>query len=266
LWRLLQTSRHVSALPVEGQFIETVEPHIRKAPWNPQHDLPWPIIKTEWEAVWDMDRRILLEKSPPHLLRAPAIEQAFDPAHFIVMVRNPYAFCEGTKRRGRVGLGYRRDASYGEIARGWIRETQLQVQNLQQLQRTLCLTYEELTDRPEETAEKLLAFMPGLERLDIQASHFIHSVAGWLDRPLTNLNPAQIARLSAGDIAEINRVLSEEPELLAHFGYHLQTGAYPGLSRIRLSANTLFTRHVTRTFQRLGRRVGSSASRSNEGE
>jgi hypothetical protein len=255
LWRLLQTSPHVSALPVEGQFVEAVGPLMRKTPWNPQEPMPWPAIKAEWEKVWDMSRPILLEKSPPHLIRAQAIEQAFPNAHFIVMVRNPYAYCEGTKRRGRTGLGYPRNATYAQIAGGWVREGQHQMDNLRLLQRTLCLTYEELAENPAAAAAKVLSFMPGLERLDVQAAHLIHSLEGWLERPITNLNSVQIARLSAEDIHEINAVLYNHSKIMAFFGYDYLADAYDSLNRVRLAFATLFTRHIRRNIQRVLRRT-----------
>lgn len=259
LWRLLQTSPHVSALPEEGQFIGEVAPLMRKAPWNDKTELPWATIKAEWDKVWDLDKSILLEKSPPHLLRAQAIEQVFENACFIVMVRNPYAYCEGTKRRGRTGLGYGREATYAQIAEGWVRETQHQIRNLQLLQRVIGLTYEELTNRPAKTKAKVLAFMPELETLDHQATFMIHSLAGWLEQPLTNLNSQQIARLSAADVAEINSVLQYHPAVMAHFGYDFMVKAYSPRVRAQITLSTLFTKYVTRTMQRLTRRTTNRA-------
>jgi hypothetical protein len=246
-------------MPEEGQFIESVEPLMRKAPWNEKTELPWAAIKAEWNRVWDLNKPILLEKSPPHLLRARAIEANFENAHFIVMIRNPYAYCEGTKRRGRVGLGYGRDATYAQIAAGWIRESQHQLQNLQTLNEAMCLTYEELTDKPAETVSRLLAFMPGLQTLDHQAAFMIHSLSGWVERPLTNLNSKQISRLSAGDISEINAVLKKHPALLAHFGYELMAGAFSPFTRVWLTVSNFFTKYITRTVQRVARRTRHSS-------
>jgi hypothetical protein len=255
LWRLLQTSPHVSALPQEGQFTGEVAALMRKAPWNEKTELPWATIKAEWDKVWDLGKPILLEKSPPHLLRAQAIEQAFVNASFIVMVRNPYAYCEGTRRRHRTGLGYGRDASYAQIAEGWVRETQRQINNLQDLQRVMGFTYEELTNRPAKTAAKVLAFMPELETLDHQATFMIHSLSGWLERPLTNLNTRQIARLSAADVAEINSVLQYHPAVMAHFGYDFMVKAFSPTVRAQITLSTFFSKYVTRTMQRLTRRA-----------
>lgn len=261
LWRLLQTSPYVSALPDEGQHIGTLGPLMRKAPWNEKTELPWKEIKAEWNATWNLEKPILLEKSPPNLLRAPIIESTFENSAFIIMARNPYAYCEGTRRRRRTGMGYGRDATYTQITQGWIREGQYQIRNLQQLQRTLYLTYEELTDNSTATVAKLLAFMPQLESLDHQATFYIHSLSGWLEQPLINLNSKQIARLSAADIAEINGVLQEHPEILAQLGYTLMTGAYPLTTRARIALSTSFTKYVTRTQQRLARRTANHNSR-----
>lgn len=231
---------------------------MRRAPWNEKTELPWATIKGEWDKVWDLSKPILLEKSPPHLLRAQTIEENFENAHFIVMVRNPYAYCEGTKRRGRVGVGYGRDAGYAQIAGGWVRESRHQLQNLRTLKRVLHLNYEALTDNPAETVSRLLAFMPALEKLDPEATFMIHSLSGWVERPLTNLNAKQIARLSAEDIAKINAGLEKHTDLLAYFGYRLMVGAYSPSDRTRLALSTFFTRYVTRSFQRLARRTQRS--------
>lgn len=251
LWKLLQTSPHVSALPVEGQHIEAVQPLIRQAPWNEQHPLPWPEIRAEWQKFWDPAKPILLEKSPPHLVRALAIEENFENAHFVVMVRDPYAFCEGTKRRGRAGIGYRPGAPYADIANGWARESRLQMKNIHQLARVTWLTYEKLSDDPAGAAHQLLQFIPQLESLDVTSSFHIHSAQGWLNRPLTNLNHQQIAHLTTADIQAINTTLKTQTEVMAFFGYPYLEKAYPVLSRWQFHLAESFTKYVTRNWQRL---------------
>jgi len=99
LWKLLSTSANVSALPAEGQFLPELESLMREKPWDPAHTLPWPEIKRVWESYWNMDRPVLLEKSPPNLIRTQDILAHFHPVKFVVMVRNPYAQSEGLMRR-----------------------------------------------------------------------------------------------------------------------------------------------------------------------
>lgn len=251
LWQLLQSSPHVSALPAEGQHLETVRPLMREAPWNPAHQPPWPTVKAEWHKFWDTNKTILLEKSPPNLVRATAIQQNFVPAYFVAMVRDPYAFCEGTRRRGRAGMGYRPGATYRQIAAGWARESRLQMKNIASLNHITWLTYEKLSNDPASASQQLLQFLPALEKIDSTASFRIHSTQGWLNRPLTNLNHLQIAHLSTADIAEINAGLQDQAEVMAFFGYNYLQQAYPAPTRWKLKLSELFTKHITRRWQRL---------------
>src|SRR2546423_1736557 len=43
----------------------------------------------QWAQHWQADRRVLLEKSPPNLIRTRFLQQLFPGAHFIVVVRHP---------------------------------------------------------------------------------------------------------------------------------------------------------------------------------
>ena len=123
LWKLLSTSPKVSALPREGQFLNTVKNIMRKNPWNPQRTFPWNVIKSKWEEVWDCSKPILLEKSPPNIIRAFEIEKVFSPAYFIAMIRNPYAFCEGFSRRN--------STSMEDAAKFWVKCAEYQIKNIQ---------------------------------------------------------------------------------------------------------------------------------------
>ena len=110
LWKLLSTSEHVSSLPAEGQSLTELKALMRDKPWDAAQELPWPEIKAVWESYWDMGKAILLEKSPPNLIRTDDILAHFHPVKFIIMVRNPYAHSEGLIRRN--GWGVRRAANF----------------------------------------------------------------------------------------------------------------------------------------------------------
>ena len=132
LWRLLATSPRVSAHPTEGQYLDEVKHIIWEGPtpWNPQKVIPWTEVKMDWERVWDMTKPILLEKSSPHIVWALDIEKVFDPAYFIVMMRNPYAFCEGRRRR-HPGSHIKASAEF------WAWCANYQIRNIQLLQRVM---------------------------------------------------------------------------------------------------------------------------------
>jgi hypothetical protein len=215
LWRMLATSPAVSALPQEGQHLPAVAPILRKRVWDAAQPIDWATVRREWEKLWDLSRPILLEKSPPHLIRAAAIEKAFAPATFVAMMRNPYAFCEGYARR--------KNAPLAEAAAFWLRCAAAQQRNVATLERLLYFSYEEFTADPQALAQKIIAFMPALESLDAGGSYAARSIVSYEARPIQDLNALKIAQLSAGDVANINRVLEGRPELLDYFGYELVT-------------------------------------------
>ncbi len=211
LWKLLGTSPVVSSHSVEGQVVDGVKELMRNDPWNPNTRMPWAAIKAKWERAWDMSKPILLEKSPPNIMRAFELEQHFAPAHFIAMVRNPYALCEGLQRRRQMELA--------TAARRWVVHVTHQFENITKLKRIVHFTYEELTDTPTRIKEKILTFMPQLQELDLTQSFEVHSVQGNEARPLHNFNDEKIARLSAADIQRINTVLQAHERLMKFFGY-----------------------------------------------
>jgi len=63
LWKLIQTSPNVSALPAEGQFMNSVQHLLLDERWSADKQIPWDVVKEKWEEAWDLDKPILLEKA-----------------------------------------------------------------------------------------------------------------------------------------------------------------------------------------------------------
>lgn len=216
LWRVLNTSPNVTSLPHvrgEGQFIPSVKHMMRDDPWNPGKSLDWNFIRDQWSRLWDPGRAIRLEKSPPNILRAPEIERHFPNSHFVAMMRNPYAFCEGICRRLSV------DMRFG--AETWLSHARAQMRNRQTLERILFFTYEEFTDQTERVRARLLDFLPALQSLDIGGTYFAKSILGRGERPIQNFNGLKIKELSDDDRRAIRAVLQQRRDVLDFFGYPL---------------------------------------------
>lgn len=213
LWKLLSTSANVSALPDEGQFLPEVEDYMREKPWDRGHSLPWPEIKAVWETYWDHSKPVLLEKSPPNLIRTREILAHFQPVKFVIMVRNPYAHSEGLMRRN--DFPARRAAHFSMMC------LRTQLDNARNLDNALVLTYESLVADPARTCAQLTGFMPELGELDPRASFEIHSIDGTLTRPITELNSKKIAALSPATLDALNAVFKLNEDTLAAWGYEL---------------------------------------------
>ena len=215
---ILSTSQQASSNNIkhtrEGQLLPTVREHMftHKQQWNEQLDWDWDFIKREWRKYWDVTKPILIEKSPPNLLRAFSIERIFVPSYFIVFVRNPYAHCETFIRKNRY--------SPEEAAHFVTNTLNYQKKNLEQLQNTVLITYELLVESPEEFKNTIHRFLPELN--DIRTEGFF-SAHNFYNKPqeITNFNKEKIERLSKGQLLEINRVFERESKLLQYFGYSI---------------------------------------------
>lgn len=208
LQRIMTTSPHVSDFNAEGQAV-VKSILFTQDRWNPVKAVPWDIVKEKWLEKWDLSKPLLLEKSPPHLIRAKQLETHFPDSYFLIMMRNPYAFCEGVKRR------WGKAFTYGNIAKYWAICTWYQIANIKNLRHTLWFTYEDLTSVPDRVCRQIINFMPQVGEL---APEKKFDVSG-KSMGITNLNHGQISRLTNEDIFEINQVLKKYPSFFTFFNY-----------------------------------------------
>ena len=210
LWKLIGTSENVSFLPNEGQFLPELRAIMRKTPWEPTV-LPWDLIKETWHKYWDTEKEYLVEKSPSHLIRVPDIMEHFQPVYFLVMVRNPYAHCEGMMRH---------HAWDAKTAADFVAMTlKQQTMNAKALKNAFCLTYESLVSQPALTCQNITSFFDGLGPLDYKSKFSIHSIDGTVERSITNLNPKKIIKLSPKDLRVINEVFQNLQEEMSFWQY-----------------------------------------------
>ncbi len=213
LWKLISTSRTVSALPDEGQFLPEVRPLMRGEPANPDKHIPWSAVEKVWRQYWDLSKPVLLEKSPPNVMRADQIEAHFENAAFIGMMRDPYAFCEGHHRRLGKGVKFAADR--------WCQFAHAQRRNIQERARILYFTYEELTENTSGVAQHIIEFLPELESIDIDRTFKLKSIKGTRARPISNLNESKIKHLSRREIHSISTILGSHEEVVNGFGYEI---------------------------------------------
>lgn len=216
LMELLCTSPVASATNYfgtrEGQTLPTVRhllfDHERR--WDPALEIDWRFVRSEWMQYWDQTARVLIEKSPPHLVRARALQQNFTPARFLISWRNPYAHSEGFIARG---------VRASEAAARAIDCLRFQRSNLE-LENALAIPYETVVDRPSDCVASILGFLPELESLDWAREFRAHNRSrGKEAGGLANTNQTQIDRLTPLQLSEINRVFEPERSLIEFFGY-----------------------------------------------
>ena len=212
---LLCTSPNVSSTNLYGVREGLGLPEVRRLidfrrRWETSYDYPWDSIQKIWLSYWDLSKPILMDKSPPNLVRSIAIEEHFPDSSFIVMTRDPTAHCECLIRRNGM--------TPKDAALFCVRLLREQRKNLERCQRVLRIRYEDLVGQPGDTVRKLLNFVPTLTHLDHDRLFSAHNSTGG-PLPITNLNPEKIQNLSARELRAINEVLENEHDVVSFFGY-----------------------------------------------
>ena len=215
--QILASSKNVSINnpegTCEGQTLPQVREHLFvENRWDENLQIDWPLVKRVWETHWDTKKPVLLEKSPPNILRAKQIEAHFEPAFFFAMWRNPYAHCESQIRRNR--------NSPREAAGFAVRCLNLQRRNIEQLDQLLPISYEQLTNDPDSFVQLANSYLPQLGSMRIKGSFNIHNMLG-RELDIQNLNREKIAALSIQELTEINSVLRDNLDTLDYFDYGL---------------------------------------------
>ena len=194
----------------------------------------WPRTRKAWyfqSHARDPGASIFAEKTPKHLLIAGDLARHFRNARFLVMVRNPYAVCEGIcrglRRRLRGGLPLALEGERLETlaARHVATCMERQRRNVETLGgRGVFFTYEAMCAEPERVARSIRDLAPELDDLDLRQRLPVHR---HYHEMLTDMNARQIARLDPGQVAAINRVLRGHRAVLEHFGYEIMDAGRP---------------------------------------
>lgn len=175
--------------------------------WRPIEP-DWQQIKSLWMEYWDRSRPVLLEKSPPNLIHAEAIQKVFDPSYFVCLVRNPYAQSESLIRR----TGYTpREAA--EFALECLR---LQKQNLESLDHAYLIRYEDLTEDPALIAGHIRHWIPQVGNLNLKGEFGYSGID-----EIRNTNAEKIARFHHTQLSTLTETFKRNATLLRHFRYSL---------------------------------------------
>ncbi|MCP4146930.1 MAG: sulfotransferase [bacterium] len=178
-------------------------------------------VKKDWGHWHNKSKNIFIEKSVANAIWIEWLEQYFENAYFVWIVRNGYAVSEGIRRRTK---GKMKQTFPGKeypiqmCAHQWAFSNRLIEEKLKVVKNKYFLSYEALTGDPEKVTKELLDWLPVKEkRMDLLESFRFHDETS----PIRNMNSGSIKRLSPEDIKSIE---SEVPEELQKYGYELLGG------------------------------------------
>jgi hypothetical protein len=106
----------------------------------------------EWSPYWDLSRPLLLEKSPPNLLKTRFLQALFPGSAFVVLVRHPIPVSLATAR-------WRRTRRYHRLLEHWLRCHALFEADREHLERVYVTQYEQLVRDPANVLNGIFEFL-----------------------------------------------------------------------------------------------------------
>lgn len=142
---------------------------------------------SQWAEYWDLSKPIMVEKSPPNLVRMRFLQALFPKSRFVVIVRHPIAVSYATQKWTEIFKHLYRRASnpiWERVLRGlharlpdarlptwmlvrhWIVCHEKLRRDSKEIESLLVVRYEDLTEKPESTMEEVWKFL-GVEDSDL---------------------------------------------------------------------------------------------------
>lgn len=94
----------------------------------------------EWGAYYDFSKKVLLEKSPPNLLRSRFLQTMFPGAGFVFVVRHPIAVSCATRKWSNTHML--------ELLFHWCVAHEILMEDLRELDRAMVIRYEDFVSKP----------------------------------------------------------------------------------------------------------------------
>jgi hypothetical protein len=182
----------------------------------------------QWSAHWDLDRRLLLEKSPPNLVMTRFLQHLYPQARFVVVVRHPVVVALSTQKWAGPLAGL------SPLLEHWVRAHETFLADAAKLRNVHVVRYEELVSDPAATLAGVADFLDlrepiAADSLDSSRSDRYHQA--WADltgsrSPLTRRRVAQLRARYADRIARFGYDF-DDLSALADFPARLVSEAPP---------------------------------------
>jgi hypothetical protein len=163
------------------------------------------LLWEQWAPYWDLDRPVLVEKSPPNIVMTRFLQALYPCSRFVLIVRHPIVVALSTQK-------WRRSQPMARTVAHWVRAHQVFRADAPHLHAVHVVRYEELLTRPDTVLEGLTTFLGLSSPLSggFDASRSQVYVDQW-ESLLTSASPVRRV-----EVARMQRVALPE---LGHWGY-----------------------------------------------
>ncbi len=102
-----------------------------------------------WAPYWQLERKFLVEKSPPNLLMGRFLQALFPGSAYVAVMRHPIVVALSTHKWRRLwSKNWQNHTSLATMVEHWLVAHDIFAQDLPQLERAIVLRYEDLVDQP----------------------------------------------------------------------------------------------------------------------
>jgi hypothetical protein len=192
--------------------------------WEPSKRIEWSSVQATWFArisfieklVGPID--VVIEKSPPNLVRADQLVNSFPINRIVAFNRNPYANCasilyrrydpENKVESDRIGI-------LKKLASIWVFRSTWLSRWIEAFE-PVFFTYEQFCSDPKAQIQKIVNVLPSLAGVDV---HKPFKVKDYPIQGIHDQNERQIAKLSERERSAIGQELTPHENLLTFFNY-----------------------------------------------
>jgi len=224
--KLLNSSSRTMCLKKNGEGQWLVPGLCEADRWNPDKEINYESVKSVWLKVYQKERKrnphidVVIEKSPPNMMRLEQLSSLFSNYSVLANNRNPYANCASILYRlhdaKNLNSTKRKEVLVG-LAKDWLTRSR-RLKLLITKHHIPLLTYEQFCENPASILQVLDMPVGVSDSININAEV---KVKDYQVQAISNQNERQINNLSNEDIENISLVIGAERVLLEFFGYNL---------------------------------------------
>ena len=108
-------------------------------------------LLTSWTPFWDLSKPVLVEKSPPNLIKMRFLQSIFPTARFLILVRHPIAVAMATQKWSQT--------SVLSLLRHWVICHDYFLRDAAKLRKVQVVRYEEFVSKPRRTLKQIFNFL-----------------------------------------------------------------------------------------------------------
>lgn len=224
LSKLLATSHYISMLNQNGEGQWLIPGLCQANRWQPNLEINEESIRAVWLSEYqsqykeDSSIKVIVEKSPPNMMRIDRIISLFDNYSLLALNRNPYAQCSSSLHRMKQAHCFtekQRLHSLTTLIDDWIARSARLKSLITKFSMPL-ITYEAFCSSPNHLIKKL-SLSDEIKTTIDPGEKII--VKDYPSAQIKNYNEHQIALLNNREIDLISTRLAEQSQLLDYYNY-----------------------------------------------